>query len=72
MRDFNLAVKYLLEGSREQEVKEATRIELGRGGMLLYSPEGGRMEHLDLHAIRQLSIQKICRPSSAAVVPVVV
>jgi hypothetical protein len=63
MRDFGLAVRYRLEGNQEPQVKEAARIELdGRGGLLLYSPDAGRMEHIDLHAVRQLSIQTICRP----------
>ena len=63
MKRFGLTIRYQLAGRIEPQIREAARIELnGKGGLALYSPDGGRTEYLDLKSVRNLSIQTIRRP----------
>jgi hypothetical protein len=63
MKRSGLTIRYQLVGRLEPQIREAALIELnGKGGLALYSPDGGGAEYLDLNSVRNLSIQTIRRP----------
>lgn len=60
MENLNLVLKFKLAGDGQLQVKGAARIKVdGKGGLMLYDPQGGAAETIDLGQLRSLCIQPV-------------
>lgn len=60
MKNMNLVVTFRLSTDGQMRVKGASRIKLdGRGSLMLYDPENGAAETIDLRSVQSLSIQPL-------------
>jgi len=55
--NLNLVLAFTLAGNSDRHIRGAARIKVdGQGGLMVYAPEAGIAERIDLAEVRSLSI----------------
>jgi len=64
MKNLNLLVTFKLSTDGQMRIKGASRIKLdGRGSLMVYDPENGVAETIDLRNLQAFSIQPVSAAS---------